>query len=209
LANTAIFAILLIFARYSPSECAIFGGGTSRRDVVMPLLRFIAVALLTGGFAVLAGARAEAEPLERAACLDLERQRGKLLTRDMKAALERGPDWVKEHLHTGEIEKVREFLAIEEMIEFRCRGGGVTKQTAAPASGEAMPLPDRKPDTPQGTAAVESADMPQPGTAAASADMPLPDRKPGAAAPAMGDVEPSQALADSDKTAPAKAEATR
>jgi hypothetical protein len=200
LANTAIFAIL---------TRAICGRKHSARDVSMPLLRFIAVALLTGGFAVLAGAHAEAEPLERAACLDLERQRGKLLTRDMKAALERGPDWVKEHLHTGEIEKVREFLAIEEMIEFRCRGGGVVKQTAAPANGEAMPLPDRKPDPPQGTTAVESADMPQPGTAAASADMPLPDRKPGAAAPAMGDVEPSQALADSDKTAPAKAEATR
>ncbi|HET7211187.1 MAG TPA: hypothetical protein VFI85_05515 [Methyloceanibacter sp.] len=177
--------------------------------MVMPLLRFMAVALLTGGFAVLVSARVQAEPLERAACLELERQRTKLLTREMKAALERGPDWVKDHLHTGEIEKVREFLAIEEMIEFRCRGGGVVKQTAAPASGEAMPLPDRKPDPPQGTTAVESADLPQPGTAAASADIPLPDRKPVSAAPAMGDVEPSQALADSDKTAPAKAEATR
>lgn len=175
----------------------------------MPLLRFIASALLAGTAAVLPGAYAYAEPLEREACVELERQRAKLLTREMKVALERGPDWVKDHLHTGEIEKVREFLAIEEMIEFRCRGGGVVKQTAIPAGGDAVPLPDRKPDPPQGTTAVESADMPQPGTAAAGADMPLPDRKPGSAAPAMGDVEPSQALADSDKTAPPKAEATR
>ena len=188
----------------------------------MPLLRFIAVALLTGGFAVLLTTRAQAVPLDRESCLDLERQRAKLLTREMQVALERGPDWVKDHLHTGEIEKVREFLAIEEIIEFRCRGGGVVKQTAIPAGGEAVPLPDRKPEPPQGTTAAESADLPpqgttaaesadlpQPGTAAASADMPLPDRKPGAASPSMADVEPSQALADSDKTAPSKAKATR
>jgi hypothetical protein len=206
LANTTIFAILMIFARYSPSDGAIFGGGTSRRDVVMPLLRFIAVALLTGSFAVLL-TRAQAEPLDRESCLDLERQRAKLLTREIKTALERGPDWVKDHLHTGEIERVREFLAVEEMIEFRCRGGSVVKQTAIPAGGEAVPLPDRKPEPPQGATTVESADTPRP--AAASADMPLPDRKPGAAGPVMGDVEPSQALADSAKTAPSKAKATR
>ena len=54
-------------------------------------------------------------------------ERKKLLTREMQAALDHGPDWVKDHLDTGEIEKVRQFLAIEEKIEFRCRGGGVAK----------------------------------------------------------------------------------
>ncbi|HEX5932489.1 MAG TPA: hypothetical protein VFY74_12205 [Methyloceanibacter sp.] len=168
----------------------------------MLLLRFIAVALLAGTFAVLPGARSRAEPLDREACLELERQRSKLLTREMKAALERGPDWVKDHLDTGEIEKVREFLSVEEMIQFRCRGGGRVKQTATPGSGEAVPLPDRKPDPPQGTDDAGT-------VAAGSADMPLPDRKPGSATPAMGDVEPSQALVDSDKTAPSKTEAAR
>jgi hypothetical protein len=162
----------------------------------MPLLRFIAMALLTGTLAALPGGRVSAEPLEREACLKLQADRARLFTREMRVALERGPDWVKDHLNTGEIEKVREFLAVEEMIEFRCRGGGVVKQAATPASAEDMTLPDRRPDPPQGTAV-------------GSADIPLPDRKPGAATPSAADVEPSQALADSDKTAPAKAKATR
>src|SRR5262245_55252848 len=169
----------------------------------MPLLRFIATALLTGTLLALPGARVSAEPLDRESCLNLQAERARLLTRDMKIALERGPDWVKDHLNTGEIEKVREFLAVEEMIEFRCRGGGTVKQAATPASGEAVPLPDRKPDAPQG-----SAETPPSAAAAASADVPHPDRKPGSATP-VADVEPSQTLADSDKTAPAKTKATR
>jgi hypothetical protein len=162
----------------------------------MPLLRFIAMALLTGTLAALPGSRVSAEPLEREACLKLQADRARLFTREMRVALERGPDWVKDHLNTGEIEKVREFLAVEEMIEFRCRGGGVAKQVATPASAEDMPLPDRRPDPPQATAV-------------GSADIPLPDRKPGSATPSVADVEPSQAVADSDKTAPEKTKATR
>lgn len=162
----------------------------------MPLLRFIAMALLTGTLAALPGGRVSAEPLEREACLKLQADRARLFTREMRVALERGPDWVKDHLNTGEIEKVREFLAVEEMIEFRCRGGGVVKKTATPASADDMTLPDRKPDPPQATAV-------------GSADIPLPDRKPGSATPSVADVEPSQALADSDKTAPEKTKATR
>ncbi len=173
----------------------------------MPLLRFIAMALFTGTLAALPGARVSAEPLDRESCLNLQAERARLLTRDMKVALERGPDWVKDHLNTGEIEKVRAFLAVEEMIEFRCRGGGTVKQAATPASGEAVPLPDRKPDAPKETAAG-NAGTPQPAVAG-GADVPLPDRKPGAATPSVADVEPSQTLADSDKTAPAKTKATR
>jgi hypothetical protein len=169
----------------------------------MPLLRFIAMALLTGTLAALPGSRVSAEPLEREACLKLQADRARLFTREMRVALERGPDWVKDHLNTGEIEKVREFLAVEEMIEFRCRGGGVVKQVATPASAEDMPLPDRRPDPPQGTA-IGSAETPS-----TTADIPLPDRKPGSATPSVADVEPSQAVADSDKTAPEKAKATR
>jgi hypothetical protein len=198
LANRAIFVIL---------TAAIYGRGTILQAVVMPLLRFIAMVLFTGMLAALPGARVFAEPLDKDSCLKLQADRTRLLTREMKVALERGPDWVKDHLNTGEIEKVREFLAVEEMIEFRCRGGGVTKQAATPASADDMPLPDRKPDIPQGTA-VGSADAPAT-TAGGGADVPLPDRKPGSGTPSVADVEPSQALADSDKTAPAKTKATR
>ena len=118
----------------------------------MPVLRFIAVALLTSSSAVTLGVRAIAEPLEKEACLNLQVERKKLLTREMQAALDHGPDWVKNHLDTGEIEKVRQFLAIEEMIEFRCRGGGVAKAPTA-ASAEGVSLPDRNPNREAATTA--------------------------------------------------------
>ena len=146
---------------------------------MMPVLRFIAVALLTSSSVVTLGARAIAEPLEKAACANLQVERKKLLTREMQAALDHGPDWVKNHLDTGEIEKVRQFLAIEEMIEFRCRGGGVVKVTIAP------------------------------GAAVSADGVSLPDRNPNRPAAATADAKPSQTVADSDKTAPAKTKATR
>ena len=127
----------------------------------------------------------------------MQADRARLFTREMKVALERGPDWVKDHLNTGEIEKVREFLAVEEMIEFRCRGGGVVKQAATPASAEDMSVA-------RSQARPRRRGQPQGG-----ADIPLPDRKPGSATPSVADVEPSQAVADLDKTAPAKTKATR
>ena len=161
----------------------------------MPMLRIIVVALVAGSFAAVVGTSVLAEPLDKESCLKLERERARLLTREMKSALERGPDWVKEHLDTGEIEKVREFLAVEERIEFRCRGGGVV--VPGPMSADGVPLPVRKPELPS-SAVVKAA-----------SDTPLPDRKPGSSPPAMGDVEPSQTVADSDKEAPSKPEATR
>jgi len=87
-----------------------------------------------------------AEPLDKESCVNLQSERKQLLNRDMQAALDQGPDWVKSHLSEPEIESVRKFLAIEEQLEFRCRGGGVAKTKATP-SGE-MPLPDRKPAPP-------------------------------------------------------------
>jgi hypothetical protein len=147
----------------------------------MLLLRFIAVALLTASSAVLLSLGAAAEPLDKDSCAGLQGQRNKLLTRDMQAALDRGPDWVKTHLNPEELEQVRQFLLVEEKIEFRCRGGGVAKRAAkppeTPTNADVVPLPDRKP-------------APPPSSATADAD-------------------PSQTVADSDKTAPSKTKATR
>jgi hypothetical protein len=149
----------------------------------MPLLRFIAVALVTASSALALGLSAVAEPLDKESCASLQVERNKLLTRDMQAALDRGPDWVKNHLNDQELERVRQFLGVEEKIEFRCRGGGVAKATApatgsptAAAAGEVVPLPDRKPTPPTDTAS---------------------------------DANPSQTVADSAKTPPSKAKATR
>jgi hypothetical protein len=161
----------------------------------MPMPRTIVLALVAGSFAAAAGTGVLAEPLDKESCLKLEQERSRLLTREMKAALERGPDWVKDHLDAIEIEKVREFLGVEETIEFRCRPGGVVVPNPMSAGG--VPLPDRKPKPPPSAVAK------------AAPDMPMPDRKPGSSPPAMGDVEPSQTVADSDKEAPSKPEATR
>ena len=147
---------------------------------MMPVLRFIAVALLTSSSAVTLGARAIAEPLEKEACANLQLERKKLLTPKMQAALEQGPDWVKNHLNDEDIEKVREFLLVEEMIEFRCRGGGVAKAPVTP------------PEAPVSAEGVSP-----------------PDRNPNREAAATADAKPSQTVADSDKTAPSKAKATR
>ena len=157
----------------------------------MPLLRFIAVTLFAGGLVMQPGANVLAEPLDKESCKRLKGEHAELLTPQMKAALARGPDWVKEHLDTDEIEKVREFLAVEAMIEFRCRGGGVAKPVLAN-----IPLPDRKPEPPVSEVAT------------ADPDMPLPDRKPDPQSEAAAD-ESSQTVAGSDKTAPEKTKATR
>jgi hypothetical protein len=145
------------------------------------LLRPQVLAGLISAVLPLAGAVAVAEPLDKESCANLQVERSKLLTRDMQAALDQGPDWVKNHLTEEAIDKVRRFLSVEEQIQFRCRGGGVAK----------VPAKSTDP-TPQDAATV-----------------PLPDRKPTSPAAESGDGKPSQAVADSDKTPPGKSKATR
>ena len=129
------------------------------------------MAILVSATAPFSWSIAVAEPLDKESCAKLKVERKQLLNTDMKTALEEGPDWVKKHLTEEAISRVRRFLTVEELIQFRCRGGGVTKRVTTK-----VPLPDRKP-TPPSAAKDES--------------------------------KPSQALADSDKTPPGKAKATR
>jgi hypothetical protein len=147
---------------------------------MVPSLRFIAVALLSSSLPVLLAAPVDAEPLDKSACENLQLEQKKLLTPAMQAALERGPDWVKDHLNEIEIERVREFLEVEEMIKFRCRTG--------------VPKP-KPPAPPAGPVSAEG--------------VPLPDRNPNRGATAAIDAKPSQTVADSDKTPPSKAKATQ
>ena len=111
----------------------------------MSFTRIIGIGAFCAG--TLFGWIASAEPLDKESCANLQGERKQLLNREMQAALDQGPDWVKTHLSEPEIDRVRKFLALEEQIEFRCRGGGITKAKAAPPPGE-MPLPDRKPTPP-------------------------------------------------------------
>ena len=152
------------------------------------LLRPQALAGLVFSAALLAGAAAMAEPLDKESCANLQIERKKLLTRDMQAALEQGPDWVKNHLNDEAIGRVRHFLSVEEQIQFRCRGGGVAKVPAKSTDA----APDSAATAPENAATV-----------------PLPDRKPTTPAAESGDGKPSQAVADSDKTPPGKSKATR
>jgi hypothetical protein len=173
----------------------------------MKMLRFIAVALVAASSAVSLCATGFATPLDKEACLKLQNERTTLLTPKMKAALEQGPDWVKNHLNEDDIEKVREFLLIEEKIEFRCRESVVAKaMQEALANPHAVPLPDRKP-TPPSSVAASSASTAAP-VATGDPEMTLPDRNPAAAERTIADVKPSQTVADSDKTAPSTAKAT-
>ena len=151
------------------------------------LLRRQALAVLLSVAGPFAGtvAVAIAEPLDKESCANLQVERKKLLTREMQAALEHGPDWVKDHLDDESIGKVRRFLSVEEQIVFRCRGGGVAKVPA------------------------KATETPSQGTGDAGA-VPLPDRNPTRPAAAQSDDgKPSQAVADSDKTPPGKSKATR
>jgi hypothetical protein len=173
LAKSAIFVILTQVDLRQ-------GERLSHGDVMVPLLRFIAVAFLASSAAVPFGVRAVAEPLDKDACANLQVEQKKLLTPAMLAALERGPDWVKDHLNDQEIERVRDFLEVEEMIKFRCRTG--------------VPKP-KPPAPPPGPVSAEG--------------VPLPDRNPNREATAAVDTKPSQTVADSDKTPPSQSKATR
>jgi hypothetical protein len=145
--------------------------------------RPVVVTLLMSAVASLGATMALAAPLDKESCAKLQGERKQLLTPEMQAALERGPDWVKKNLDEKKIERVRQFLSVEEQIQFRCRGGGVDKkEIEANAAGA----------SPTGPSTV-----------------PLPDRNPNRPSQAKSDSKPSQALADSDKTPPGKAKATR
>jgi hypothetical protein len=167
--------------------------------MTMPLFGFIAVALLAASLAAPFCASAFAEPLDQASCANLQAERKQLLTPKMQSALEQGPDWVKDHLNDEDIEKVRQFLLVEEKIEFRCRGVNAVAKALqeATANPDSVPLPDRKPPLPSSAVAGDES-----GT-------PMPDRNPAAAESATGKVEPSQTVADSAKTPPSKTKATR
>ncbi|HSD92969.1 MAG TPA: hypothetical protein VLB11_08075 [Methyloceanibacter sp.] len=173
------------------------------------MLRFIAVALVAASSVVSFGTIGFAEPLEKDACAKLEVERKKLLTSKMQSALEQGPDWVKNHLNEADIEKVREFLLVEEKLKFRCRESVVARaMQRALNNPDSVTLPDRKPALPASAAAASVPSTPAAG-GTVDPEMPLPNRNPAAAQRTIADANPSQTVAGSDKTAPSDAKATR
>jgi hypothetical protein len=130
--------------------------------VMGSLERLGAVVLLVAAARLIAAGGASAEPLDKDSCASLQAERKGLLTKEMQAALDQGPDWVKKHLNEVELDRVRDFLKVEEKIEFRCRGGGVAKAKVSPPPASDMPLPDRKP--------APASNGPAPGSSQALAD---------------------------------------
>jgi hypothetical protein len=187
---------------------------------MMLKLRLIVIALLFACAVAPIGARAQ--PLEPEECKALQAKKRTLLTPKVRSALARGPDWVKDHLHDQEdIEKVREYLRVEEKVAFRCRTDGVRVPKPMPP-----PLPDRKPEVPtlvvQGTpnilagvAAMSFLPLRKPTATTAEAEPPAGEGADGAGDIAAdeddetAEVGPSQAVADSDKTAPPEIKATQ
>ena len=184
--------------------------------------RHIVVALLAACTAVPFSLGAGAEPLEPDECKALEAKKRGLLTPKVQSALTRGPDWVKDNLHDQEqIEKIREYLMVEETVAFRCRTDGVRIPKPLPP-----PLPDRKPPVPtilvQGTpkvlagvAATSFLPLRKPSLAASASETVTADAPPEEGAGGEGDVAsaaddagpqagPSQTVSDSDKTAPSE-----
>jgi hypothetical protein len=104
-----------------------------------------AVTLLLAGFAVatFAGGSAVALPLDEEACEELKAEHDAKLTPEIKEALEHGPDWVKTNLDTAKLDKVRDYLLVEERLEFQCRKGRYIKKY-----WDIVPLPIRRPEPP-------------------------------------------------------------
>jgi hypothetical protein len=159
---------------------------------MMPFARLIAIMLCASGVCALLNFGAAARPLDKTSCTHLKTEHQELLTPEMRKALDHGADWVKGHLDSSDLDKVREFLVVEEDLEFRCPGGGVDLP-------KPPPLPDHKPPVPPPeTADVEPAPENQ-----VSSDL-LPDRNPSRASSSPTDAGSSQPVAESDKTAPAQ-----
>jgi hypothetical protein len=156
-----------------------------------PFSRLIAFALVASFPVALLATDVASEPLERDECKTLEAEKQTLLTAELRAALARGPDWVKDHLHSAdEIEKVRQYLQVEEKVAFRCRTDGVRVPKPKP-----VPLPDRKPEPPLQVAEGE----PNKVLAGAASISLLPLRKPSLSSPAAEDATPEQEAGDAEE----------
>ncbi|ODR95371.1 hypothetical protein AUC69_02330 [Methyloceanibacter superfactus] len=165
-----------------------------------PSSRLITVALLAVCAVTLLAIGARAEPLDPDACRALKAERQSLLTGEVKAALARGPDWVKDHLHsTEEIEQVRQYLQVEAKVAFRCRTDGVVMPKPKP-----VPLPDRKPPVPKLQVAEST---PSQVLAGAAANSLLPLRKPSLSTAAAAEAGADETGAEETELESANAEA--
>jgi hypothetical protein len=146
---------------------------------------------------LLIGGAAMAEPYDQDRCSKIKEKREELLTPEMRAALDQGPDWVKSNLTFEALDRVRRFLRIEEEAMFRCRPGRIPR-----AKEVAMPMPARKPEAPLNATAEFDPAVAESDPAVVET-IPLPDRplrKDSVSSLSLSPERgPSQAVADSLK----------
>lgn len=78
--------------------------------------------------AVTAWGKAQAEPLDKAVCLGLRKEKSALVSQGLEKTMARGPEWVEANLDAQTFDQIKRFIHIEELILFRCPA---TKKRAA------------------------------------------------------------------------------
>ncbi len=91
------------------------------------------------------GTPVAAAPLDAEECGRLAEEHKVLVGAGIEAQLEKGPDWARDNLDEAQLDRIKQFLAIEEQLQFRCPLIRHVK-AATPKKGPGIPLPLRNPD---------------------------------------------------------------
>lgn len=83
---------------------------------------------------------AGASRLEKEACDQLKTEQTQLGPKKLRDALEKGPEWAKANLTSGELETMRRYIELEEQMLFRC------PQPKPPKSLAKLPPPNEDGD---------------------------------------------------------------
>lgn len=138
---------------------------------------FLAIVLAAAG-ATLAGARAA--PLDADTCARVKGEHEQLEKAGASQDMAKGPAWAKANLAPVQLEQVRRFIELEQLILFRCRGKSLVDLTPEPESDGAGKAKADKAKADKGKADKGKADR---GKADRGKAAPKSD-KPKAAAPA-------------------------
>lgn len=95
-------------------------------------------------------------------CQELQAKKQTLSFPELLKALEAGPEWAQANLKPEDIEKLREWLSVEERLLFQCRGEARRRPATAAAGPQDTPLPVRKPMLP-GMTPPSPPPLPEPG----------------------------------------------
>lgn len=98
-----------------------------------------------------------AEPLDGAACAELEATRQKHIKSGIEKTFKKGVEWAKANLSEDSLEDIKEYLTVQDMLLFRCKdakapqspilektdASGATTEASTKADISTIPLPVR------------------------------------------------------------------